>query len=163
MSKNNNGKGQNGSTNSVLNTILQNFISQNGSGTLGTVQNTVGNTLQNATGTLGTVQDTIGNTAQNVTGTLGTVQNTLNMLSLMSITSSLETILSQLQNNKKQQGSKNNQKNESSDNQKNESENNKKKEDTNDTSNENQKDNSNAGMNMNHVMKYKSFMEKKSK
>ena len=91
-----------------LQTVIGNAL-QNTTGTLDQVQNVVGSTLQNAVGTtLDQVQTTVGN-VQNTTGTIdslqtevgNTLQNTVGNLSLMSIASSLETILSQLQNNKK--------------------------------------------------------------
>lgn len=109
-------KGETGNLGNMENTGTlggsQNMVGdslQNTTGTLDQVQTVVESTLQNAVGiTLDQVQTTVGN-VQNTTGTIdslqsevgNTLQSTVGNLSLMSIASSLETILSQLQNNKK--------------------------------------------------------------
>lgn len=83
----------------VLSTLLQNSLLQGATNNLGSIENTEENTLQDTVENVDAELNTVSNTIQNQLGNEGSVQNTLalvNTISLMSITSSLETILTRL-------------------------------------------------------------------
>lgn len=83
----------------LLSTLLQNSLLQGSTNNLRTIENTEENILQDTVENVDVELNTVGDILQNQLGNVGSVQNTLalvNTISLMSITSNLDTILTKL-------------------------------------------------------------------